>query len=148
MSNSDFEPQRARRAPAKPRRKTAPPPVYVTEADRRQLMRRVGAAAGVTRGAALLSEELERAVVVRSGEFPERFVKLGSSVTYEDVMTGRARTVRLVLPEAADIDAGRVSVFTPVGAALLGLTAGQAFAWDDRRRVIRILEVVDDVEPA
>ena len=58
--------------------------------------------------------------------------------------------VQLVLPNAADIDEDRVSVFTPVGAALFGLTAGQAFAWEaaDGARVLRILEVTDDDEAA
>jgi len=30
-----------------------------------------------------------------------------------------------VFPEAADVDAGRISILTPIGAALIGLSAGQ-----------------------
>jgi len=36
------------------------------------------------------------------------------------------RRVQLVAPEAADIAAGRISVLTPVGAALIGLSVGQS----------------------
>jgi len=33
--------------------------------------------------------------------------------------------VTLVYPEEADVEAGKISVLTPIGAALIGLSAGQ-----------------------
>ena len=124
----------------------APPTVYVTAADHQRLSALIGSSAALPRTAALLADELDRAIVVAPGEGPRGFVRLGSRVRYVDGAAGEARTVQLVLPAEADIDAGRVSVFTPVGAALLGLTAGQTFALgtDGRVRVLAILEVLDD----
>jgi len=52
--------------------------------------------------------------------------------------------VQLVYPADADIDAGKVSILTPVGAGLIGLRAGQAIAWPDRdgrARTLRVLGV-------
>jgi transcription elongation GreA/GreB family factor len=51
-------------------------------------------------------------------------VALDSEVTYVELPHGRARTVRLVHPAAADASAARISVFTPVARALLGRRKG------------------------
>jgi len=55
--------------------------------------------------------------------------------------------VRLVWPEHADISRGRVSVLTPVGVALLGLSAGDRFRWTTRageERALTVLEVMPE----
>jgi regulator of nucleoside diphosphate kinase len=54
--------------------------------------------------------------------------------------------VRVSLPRDASIDDNRISVLSPVGAALIGLTAGEAFHWTDpegRARGVRVLAVRD-----
>lgn len=120
------------------------PTIYITGADLRRLSELVGSSAAALLGPAMLRKELDRAIVIEPGELPQRFVMLGSRVKYEDRSTGKIRTIHLVLPEAADIDQSRISVLTPVGAALLGLKVGQEFAWkaqDGRVRTVRILEV-------
>lgn len=51
-------------------------------------------------------------------------IGLDADVTYVELPRGRARTVRLVHPSAADPAAARVSVFAPVARALLGRRTG------------------------
>lgn len=51
-------------------------------------------------------------------------VALESEVTYVELPHGRARTVQLVHPAAADAGAARISVFAPVARALLGRRKG------------------------
>jgi regulator of nucleoside diphosphate kinase len=52
-----------------------------------------------------------------------------------------------VLPPEADISAGRISVLTPIGAALIGLSPGQSIDWETRDgRVGRL--TVESVEAA
>lgn len=51
-------------------------------------------------------------------------VGLDTMVTYVELPGGRARTVQLVHPAAADASAARISVFAPVARALLGRRAG------------------------
>ena len=53
-----------------------------------------------------------------------RCVTLHSVVDYEEIPTGRRRTIMLVAPPHADEREGRVSTFAPMGRALLGLRAG------------------------
>lgn len=115
------------------------PSVYVTESEFERLSNL--AASSATTGASLLGDELVRAIVLKDGEFPRAFVRLRSFVEFTDLMTGRSRRVQIVLPEEADIDQDRLSVLTPVGAALLGLTAGDSIGMytdDGRSHVLRV----------
>jgi len=94
-----------------------------------------------------LGEELERAVVVPSTEIPPDIVIMNSRVTFVDVATGAASTVVLVYPRDADAANSRLSVFAPMGAALLGLAVGQSITWalpHGRTRTIRVTSVDRD----
>ena len=121
------------------------PTIYVTAADYERLANL--ASVNSTRGAQFLSEELERAVIVGEAEVGRPFVRLNSRVEFTDLMSGRTRKVDVVAPDEADIDRNRLSVLTPVGAALIGLAAGESIGMrteDGRTRVL----VVVDVEAA
>lgn len=89
----------------------------------------------------MLLAEIERATVHAAGELPAGVVSMNATVDFVDAATGATRTVQLVYPHEADIDAGRVSILTPVGAALIGLRAGQSIAWPDRDGHVRTLTV-------
>ena len=94
--------------------------------------------------AAMLLAEIERAELHDGESLPPDVVTLGAEVEYLDEGTGTPRTVRLVMPAEADIGAGRISILTPMGAGLIGLSAGQGIDWPDlegRERRIRILAV-------
>lgn len=89
-----------------------------------------------------LLAELERARIVAESKLADTVVRMGSTVTYsaEDV----ERRVTLVYPGEADIGAGRISVLTPVGAALIGLKEGQSIDWkarDGRTHRLTVLKV-------
>lgn len=91
-----------------------------------------------------LLDEVERAEVVPSDEMPSDVVTIGSLVTYQDTQSGSIRTVRLVLPAEAEPAAQRISVVSPIGAALIGLSVGQTIDWQLRegeRRCLRVRAV-------
>ena len=71
-----------------------------------------------------------------------------SVVTFLDRGSDASRTVELVYPQEADIDAGKVSILTPVGAGLIGLSQGDSILWPDRDGHERWLEIVDVRAPA
>lgn len=77
-----------------------------------------------------LLAELDRARLVADARMPPTVVRMGSTVAYE--AADDRRSVTLVYPEDADIAAGRISVLTPIGTALLGLSAGQSIRWRTR----------------
>jgi len=96
-----------------------------------------------------LRAELERAIVVPPDTVPRDVVTMHSRVRYLDEASGERREIQVVYPDEADLAQGKVSVFAPVGAALLGLSVDQEIDWDfpgGARRRLRVEEVVDQPE--
>src|SRR5690625_3973658 len=71
-----------------------------------------------------LMDELERAVVVEKQELPPNVGAMHSKVTFTVVSTNRTFTYKLVYPHEAT-EENTLSVLTPGGSALLGLSVGQ-----------------------
>ena len=91
-----------------------------------------------------LMEEISRARIVDHAKMPTNVVTIGSTVTYRDETTGQEKSVTLVYPEHADILRQRISVVTPIGVAILGLSEGAEFFWDtraDQRRTLTVIAV-------
>lgn len=103
--------------------------------------------------AAMLLEEIERAELHNRDTLPDNAVTIGSEVDFVDEKTSQMRKVEIVLPAMANIALGRISILTPMGAALYGLTAGQSITWPDldgherRIRIVRVRQPVDDEPP-
>ena len=95
-----------------------------------------------------LLEEIGRARIVKANKMPADVISIGSTVTYRDEATLQIKTVTLVYPENADIMRQQVSVMTPIGVALLGLSEGAAFYWDTRDDQRRLLTVINVSQPA
>jgi regulator of nucleoside diphosphate kinase len=89
-----------------------------------------------------LLDEIAQAQLVPLADLPPDVVGLGRETTYRDEVTGRENTVVLVMPREADIAQGRVSVFTPIGVALIGLRVGASFTWETRDGEDRQLTVI------
>ncbi len=124
------------------------PQIVIGEVDHDRLSNLVLAAtAALPDVTDFLERELVRARVVGSGALPEGVVTMGSEVTFRDEQSGQVRKVRLVYPKDEDIDNGRISILTPIGAALLGLSAGQAIDWRTRAGLDRALTVLEVSQP-
>lgn len=91
--------------------------------------------------ATFLMKELERATIAHRPP-AERVVRMGSHVYYRDMGSEAVRRVRLVYPDESDSQKGHVSILTPVGAALIGMSAGQTIEWQDQRGNVRALTVL------
>lgn len=92
--------------------------------------------------ARFLLDELNRADIVAPEWIPDNVVMMNSYVEFVDSHTGATRRVQLVFPYQADISRGRISVLSPVGAALIGLAEGQSIAWRTSTRRDRGLTVL------
>jgi regulator of nucleoside diphosphate kinase len=118
------------------------PPITLTESDYDFLSNRLLAPSRVmSEAVTFLEHELDRAAVIPDDRLPEITAAIGSTVTYTDLTRGRERTVVLVNPEDADIDRNRISVLSPVGVALIGLSEGQVIAWKTWSGAERMLMV-------
>jgi regulator of nucleoside diphosphate kinase len=120
------------------------PHILISKAEEKRLTAIATAASQrMPEASAALLSELERAEVLPETAMPADVVRIGSIIEFE-VDDGRRLKVQLVLPENADINAGRISVLTPVGAALIGLSPSQAMEWsgnDGKERVLTVLAV-------
>jgi regulator of nucleoside diphosphate kinase len=104
------------------------------------------AAARMPELVSVLTEELERASVVADGR-PAQTVCMGSEVEFRDDSTGKVQTMTLVYPGDADISQRKISVLTPVGTALIGLSAGDSITWEARSGDLRQITVLQVCEP-
>ncbi len=97
--------------------------------------------------ASLLLEELSRADTCDPANMPADVVTMGARVVFLDEETGEEHRVELVYPRDADMAAGRVSVLTPIGAGLIGLSRGSTIDWPNRQGAHRRLKIIDVVQP-
>ena len=121
------------------------PAITMTRSDHERLTRLAESIADRNEAVAeQLFAELDRARVVADGKLGSGVVHIGSTLRFTSDL-GEDRTVTLVFPGEADIASGRISVLTPIGAALIGLSAGQSIDWTARDgRVHRL--TVESVE--
>ena len=97
--------------------------------------------------AKMLLDEINRAEIYTTDALPADVVTIGSEVEVLDAHTDATRKLRLVLPSEADVDAGRVSILTPMGAGLIGLRKGQSIEWPYRNGDTRMLTILKVSRP-
>ncbi len=91
-----------------------------------------------------LAREIERAEILPDARMLPGLVTMDSEVMFRDDISLQERSVTLVYPEAADVDAGKSSILTPIGAALIGLSVGQTIEFQTpggRWRSLTVLKV-------
>jgi regulator of nucleoside diphosphate kinase len=72
----------------------------------------------------MLKQEITGGKVVAPGKVPKDLVTMNSRVRFRDLGSSERETYTLVYPEMADLELERLSVLTPLGAALLGASVG------------------------
>jgi regulator of nucleoside diphosphate kinase len=118
-------------------------PIAMSENDAERLAELSSAASNrFSKVADFLVREISRARILADGEEAPGLVRMGSVVEFRDAASGQARTVALVYPEAADVSAGKVSILTPIGAALIGLSVGQSLQYQTPSGEWRTAEVL------
>jgi len=126
------------------------PPIVVSESDHERLTGLATAALErLPETAGELLAEMERAEVVGAPAVPANVVRMGSAVTFQPD-GGAKRRITLVYPAEENIALSKVSIMTPIGAALIGLAEGQAIQWtarDGRRHALTVLKVERPAAP-
>ncbi len=97
-----------------------------------------------------LENELDRATIVVPEEMPANVVSMNSTVRFKFVGDTKVFEKTLVYPHDLKSEE-QVSIFAPVGSALLGLAVGQSLNWpmpNSQSRTVEILEVLYQPERA
>ncbi len=97
-----------------------------------------------------LKAKLERARIIKPEEVPPSLVTMNSKVILSDLDGGERVTLEVVFPPTADTTAGQVSVFSPIGLALLGCSEGAEVEWPvpGGKRRLRLIKVSFQPEAA
>ncbi|SCY57798.1 nucleoside diphosphate kinase regulator [Microvirga guangxiensis] len=126
----------------------------VSALDHERLQRVASAGMQIRRlppSAKFLASELERARVVSPASLPPNVISMHSVFDFQDGITEQIRRAMLVYPGEEDAGAERISVLSPLGAALIGLAEGQLFPWRSAtgvRRTLQVIRVVHQPERA
>ncbi len=121
---------------------TLKPAIYITEKDRRILQGLAFVALSSPDVADELLDELDRAQTVTE-EKAKEYIGIGTKAIFT-TWSGEENTVELVMPAHADISLGKISILTPIGVALLGLSAGQSINWtarDGREGTLTVVKI-------
>lgn len=91
-----------------------------------------------------LLQELESAQVMKENELPEDAVCIDAKVEIQEEVSGKKYTFQIVLPAEADMRKNKMSVFAPIGIALLGYRVGAKVQWEmpDGLKTFNILQVM------
>jgi len=91
-----------------------------------------------------LKAELARATVVKPEQVPDDVVRMNSVVTFEVEESGQQFQMKLCFPHEMKDAQQAISVFAPIGGALIGLSVGQKIDWtlpDTKHRHVKIIRV-------
>ncbi|KYN24486.1 nucleoside diphosphate kinase regulator [Vibrio cidicii] len=97
-----------------------------------------------------LEDELDRATVMTSSDMPSNVVTMNSTVCFKFVGSDNSMEKTLVYPDQVR-SSEDISIFAPVGSALLGLSVGQQLTWPmpgGQEKTIEIIDVVYQPERA
>ena len=98
-------------------------------------------------GRAALQAELDRADVLDPKDIPPHLVTMNSTVRFTMLESGKTNTLTLVYPKEMDGSVDKVSIFAPVGIALLGLSVGDQFQMPSPTGVVTVRVDSIDFQP-
>lgn len=76
-----------------------------------------------------LANELVKAKRVDPEKMPPDVITMNSIVMLQNLKTNKTIQVQIVYPEDADMTKNKVSIFAPIGTALLGYRKGDTVKW-------------------
>ncbi|MBU2574706.1 MAG: GreA/GreB family elongation factor [Elusimicrobia bacterium] len=86
----------------------------------------------------MLGEEIRKRKIVDSRKIAPDIVTMNSRVKLKDIDTNEEMLVTLVFPDDSNIEQGKLSVLSPIGAAVLGHSLGDIIERKVPARVRRI----------
>lgn len=104
--------------------------IIITSVDSQRLQNRIKESQTRSESILKLNEEIERAKIVEPQKVPKDVITMHSRVKIHNMDINKSMEVQLVYPEEADMKQQKVSVFAPIGTALLGFRKGDIIEWD------------------
>ena len=91
-----------------------------------------------------LRKELNRAKLLDPKDIPNNVITMNSKFKLKDLDSGEEMIYTLVFPEDADIYKNKISIYAPMGIALIGYRVGDIIKWPVPGGILRIkvLEII------
>lgn len=93
-----------------------------------------------------LADELDRAIVIKDEELNKKIIRVGSEIEFEVVKNKHKMNIQLVLPEESNLKQQKISIFAPLGTALIGFSENDEVEWDmpGGKMLLKILKVSNE----
>ena len=78
---------------------------------------------------ALLTQELDRAIINKDGVVDQSIVRMNSQVTIEDIKSKQQMKVQIVMPSQSNLKEGKVSILAPLCVAIIGFKENEEVEW-------------------
>ncbi len=116
--------------------------ILITELDYKRLCKLVGEArmgkSTEFKNLEVLANEIKRAEKIDSKKITPEFVTMNSVVQVFNKETKQPMTVKIVYPKEANFKKGYVSIFSPLGSALLGYKIGDSVIFEAPKGKVEI----------
>jgi regulator of nucleoside diphosphate kinase len=117
-------------------------PIYISNIDINRITAMLDKMPSVAEELIKLEEELDRAIVLEPEEMPDNVVRMNSTVEFK--FSGDDKTITRTLVYPADLKSSNdISIFAPVGSALIGLSVGQKLDWPMPNKQMKTIEIVN-----
>ena len=94
---------------------------------------------------ALLTQELDRAIVKEEDVFDANIIRINSFAIIEDVNSKQQMKIQIVMPSLANLKEGKISVLAPLSVAIIGFKENDEVNWmlPSGNKVLRIITVTN-----
>ncbi len=120
---------------------TGSKPIYISNIDINRISAMLDKMPTVAEELKKLEEALDNAVVLEPEAMPDNVVRMNSTVEFKFSGDERVLTRTLVYPQDLK-SSSDISIFTPVGSALIGLTVGQKLEWAMPNKQVKTVEIL------
>lgn len=97
---------------------------------------------------ALLTQELDRAMVTKEDDFDASVVRINSQVTIEDLNSKQRMKIQLVMPSQSNLKERKISVLAPICVAIIGFKENDELEWQlpSGIKALKIITVLNTSE--
>jgi len=95
-------------------------PIYITRYDKKRLQTLINDE---------LKKEIKKAIIVDPKEVPSDVITMNSRFRLKDLDSNEETVYTLVFPEEEDIYNNKISIYAPMGMALIGYRVGDIIEW-------------------
>lgn len=94
---------------------------------------------------ALLTQELDRAIVKEEDVFDANIIRINSFAIIEDVNSKQQMKIQIVMPSLANLKEGKISVLAPLSVAIIGFKENDEVNWmlPSGNKVLSIITVTN-----